>query len=207
MNGRTCKMCPAGKKSVISGFYFCICFSVCSSCSFDSLFLMNESAVVHIWKLLWSNEAYSIYLSVSVCLLFCASLCLSWWKMTHAAHRVCDVWPHPSLICSLCLLSLSSGCAHLLLSVLSGEYQKSCTECEPCPAGSYTTERNREDSCHRCYGDCRPGKETMSHFYLVNSFLHPCQDSDDTSDLCVSIIKSINLILFAFLEMTFFFCD
>ncbi|XP_062277835.1 uncharacterized protein si:dkey-260g12.1 [Scomber scombrus] len=39
----------------------------------------------------------------------------------------------------------------------AGMYQKSCTECEPCPVGSYTTEDNNcEDSCHRCYRDCRP---------------------------------------------------
>lgn len=60
---------------------------------------------------------------------------------------------------------LPSGCSHLFLSVLSGEYQKSCTECEPCPAGSYTTGWNREDRCDRCSGDCRAGKEAMSHFY------------------------------------------
>ncbi|CAJ1062499.1 tumor necrosis factor receptor superfamily member 5 isoform X1 [Xyrichtys novacula] len=38
----------------------------------------------------------------------------------------------------------------------AGEFQKSCKECAPCPAGSYTAEWNREDRCHRCYGDCRP---------------------------------------------------
>ncbi|XP_054637892.1 tumor necrosis factor receptor superfamily member 5 isoform X2 [Dunckerocampus dactyliophorus] len=37
-----------------------------------------------------------------------------------------------------------------------GEFQKSCEQCEPCPAWSYTTNWNAEDSCHRCYGDCRP---------------------------------------------------
>ncbi|XP_034409738.1 tumor necrosis factor receptor superfamily member 5 [Cyclopterus lumpus] len=39
---------------------------------------------------------------------------------------------------------------------LAGEYQKSCTECVSCPAGHYTTELNREPTCHPCYGDCRP---------------------------------------------------
>ncbi|XP_030015178.1 tumor necrosis factor receptor superfamily member 14 isoform X2 [Sphaeramia orbicularis] len=38
----------------------------------------------------------------------------------------------------------------------AGEYQKSCTVCEPCPPGKYTTGLNREESCHRCFSDCRP---------------------------------------------------
>ncbi|XP_023119551.2 tumor necrosis factor receptor superfamily member 5 isoform X2 [Amphiprion ocellaris] len=39
----------------------------------------------------------------------------------------------------------------------AGEYQKSsCTECEVCPPGSYTTDWNREESCHPCYRDCSP---------------------------------------------------
>ncbi|XP_038567067.1 tumor necrosis factor receptor superfamily member 5 isoform X2 [Micropterus salmoides] len=38
----------------------------------------------------------------------------------------------------------------------AGEYEKSCNECERCPAGTYTTDWNRENDCHRCYGDCRP---------------------------------------------------
>lgn len=39
----------------------------------------------------------------------------------------------------------------------AGEYQKpSCTECEVCPDGSYTTGWNREDSCHPCFRDCSP---------------------------------------------------
>nr|XP_057909625.1 uncharacterized protein si:dkey-260g12.1 [Doryrhamphus excisus] len=37
-----------------------------------------------------------------------------------------------------------------------GEFQKTCEQCEPCPAWSYTTVWNHKDSCHRCYGDCRP---------------------------------------------------
>lgn len=36
----------------------------------------------------------------------------------------------------------------------AGEYQKSCTECEPCSAGRYTTAPNCEDSCHKCFRDC-----------------------------------------------------
>ncbi|XP_008290913.1 tumor necrosis factor receptor superfamily member 5 isoform X2 [Stegastes partitus] len=36
----------------------------------------------------------------------------------------------------------------------AGHYQKSCTECAVCPPGSFTTDWNREDSCHRCYRDC-----------------------------------------------------
>ncbi|XP_041648867.1 tumor necrosis factor receptor superfamily member 5 [Cheilinus undulatus] len=38
----------------------------------------------------------------------------------------------------------------------AGAFQKSCTECMPCPAGTYTTKQNRESSCHRCYRDCKP---------------------------------------------------
>ncbi|XP_031708658.1 uncharacterized protein LOC116386506 [Anarrhichthys ocellatus] len=38
----------------------------------------------------------------------------------------------------------------------AGKYWKSCTECESCTAGYYTTELNREPICHPCYGDCTP---------------------------------------------------
>ncbi|XP_028984896.1 tumor necrosis factor receptor superfamily member 14 isoform X2 [Betta splendens] len=37
-----------------------------------------------------------------------------------------------------------------------GEYQESCTKCAPCAARRYTSVRNQEDSCHRCFADCRP---------------------------------------------------
>ncbi|KAG7475008.1 tumor necrosis factor receptor superfamily member 5-like [Solea senegalensis] len=38
----------------------------------------------------------------------------------------------------------------------AGEYLKrSGTECEPCPAGSFTAAWNRDNSCERCFGDCR----------------------------------------------------
>lgn len=90
-------------------------FSVCSSFGFDSLFVMNESAVINIWKLLWNAETYSIYLSLSVCLFFCTSICLSWWKMTHAARWICAVQPHPSLICSLVEQPLCSPCHPVVL--------------------------------------------------------------------------------------------
>lgn len=79
---------------------------------------------------------------------------------------------------SLSLLCISSGCSHLFFSVLTGMYQKSCLECESCPAGSYTTQLNREEKCHFCSGDCRPGKETMSH---TNSVVSSITDDDDTS--------------------------
>ncbi|KAK2844738.1 hypothetical protein Q5P01_011397 [Channa striata] len=38
----------------------------------------------------------------------------------------------------------------------AGQYQKSCGNCVHCPPGSFTTGLNRESSCHRCFGDCRP---------------------------------------------------
>ncbi|XP_011483741.1 tumor necrosis factor receptor superfamily member 4 isoform X2 [Oryzias latipes] len=37
-----------------------------------------------------------------------------------------------------------------------GTFQKSCAECKPCPPGSYTSNRNHEDSCHPCFRDCSP---------------------------------------------------
>lgn len=55
----------------------------------------------------------------------------------------------------------SSGCPHLFLLVLAGSYQKSCTECQSCPAGYYTSGPNHEYNCHPCYLDCKPGKETI----------------------------------------------
>lgn len=58
----------------------------------------------------------------------------------------------------------------------AGEYQKSCTECEHCPSGSYTTELNREDSCHRCYGDCR----SDLHLKVVQN----CSSTSDVKCVC-----------------------
>ncbi|KAM8870386.1 uncharacterized protein AB9W97_017243 isoform 2-T2 [Spinachia spinachia] len=37
----------------------------------------------------------------------------------------------------------------------AGSYQKSCTECEPCSTGFYTSELNCESSCLPCYADCK----------------------------------------------------
>ncbi|XP_022612377.1 uncharacterized protein LOC111230080 isoform X2 [Seriola dumerili] len=71
----------------------------------------------------------------------------------------------------------------------AGEFQKSCTECEPCPAGSFTNDRNSEDSCHRCFGDCRsvataptPGNDkqtpsSVSSGHTITS-AKPCQFSE-----------------------------
>ncbi|XP_041797981.1 tumor necrosis factor receptor superfamily member 5 isoform X2 [Chelmon rostratus] len=58
----------------------------------------------------------------------------------------------------------------------AGEFQKSCTECEPCPPGRYTTEWNREDSCHFCYGDCRPDY----HLKVVQN----CTSKSDVKCIC-----------------------
>ncbi|KAM4600816.1 uncharacterized protein ACJ7VT_020700 [Polymixia lowei] len=38
----------------------------------------------------------------------------------------------------------------------AGHYLKTCTECEPCPPGTYTSKLNREASCHSCFPDCIP---------------------------------------------------
>ncbi|XP_028280285.1 tumor necrosis factor receptor superfamily member 5 [Parambassis ranga] len=57
----------------------------------------------------------------------------------------------------------------------AGKYRKSCTECAPCPPGTYTDNINREDSCHRCYGDCK----SVFHLKVI-------QNCTSTSDLrCV----------------------
>ncbi|KAM6994531.1 tumor necrosis factor receptor superfamily member 23-like isoform 1-T1 [Tautogolabrus adspersus] len=58
----------------------------------------------------------------------------------------------------------------------AGEFQKSCTKCMPCPAGSYTTKPNREGSCHRCYGDCRPDH----HQKVVQN----CTSKSDVKCIC-----------------------
>uniref|UniRef100_UPI0037E965E7 tumor necrosis factor receptor superfamily member 5 isoform X2 n=1 Tax=Semicossyphus pulcher TaxID=241346 RepID=UPI0037E965E7 len=68
----------------------------------------------------------------------------------------------------------------------AGEFQKSCTECEPCPAGSYTTEWNREDSCHRCYGDCRPD----FHLKVVQN----CTSTSDVKCLCEEGFRCSDLV-------------
>lgn len=138
------------------------------------------------------------YLSSSLCVCCFAHLCLSWWKMTHAAHRVlcCMTTSFINMqpLSALRLIRLF----HWFLSVLSGKYQKSFLECEDCPAGTYTLEPNREDRCHRCYGDCRPGKGTMSHLYQLNSFTHHWRRWYHC-DLWVSIIN--------WEDFNLFFCD
>ncbi|XP_070768608.1 tumor necrosis factor receptor superfamily member 5 [Enoplosus armatus] len=58
----------------------------------------------------------------------------------------------------------------------AGEYQKSCTECEACADGSYTTRLNREDMCHHCYGDCRPD----FHLKVVQN----CTRTSDVKCVC-----------------------
>ncbi|XP_060905273.1 uncharacterized protein si:dkey-260g12.1 isoform X1 [Labrus mixtus] len=58
----------------------------------------------------------------------------------------------------------------------AGEFRMSCTECKPCPAGSYTTKINREGSCHRCYGDCRPDYNLK--------VVHPCTSKSDVECIC-----------------------
>lgn len=65
---------------------------------------------------------------------------------------------------------------------LLGEYQKTCTECAPCPAGSFTTSLNQEDRCSRCSGDCRPSRETLTHLVHRCNRVFLCH-------LLVSVIK------------------
>ncbi|XP_022612376.1 tumor necrosis factor receptor superfamily member 5-like isoform X1 [Seriola dumerili] len=63
----------------------------------------------------------------------------------------------------------------------AGEFQKSCTECEPCPAGSFTNDRNSEDSCHRCFGDCR----SDYHLKVVEN----CTSTSDLKCVCEAGFK------------------
>ncbi|XP_051262106.1 tumor necrosis factor receptor superfamily member 5 [Dicentrarchus labrax] len=58
----------------------------------------------------------------------------------------------------------------------AGEYQSSCTECLPCPAGTFTTESNREESCHPCYTDCK----TNYHQKVVQN----CTRESDLKCIC-----------------------
>ncbi|XP_061530409.1 tumor necrosis factor receptor superfamily member 3 [Phycodurus eques] len=59
-----------------------------------------------------------------------------------------------------------------------GEFQKSCEQCAPCPAKSYTTDWNREESCLRCYGDCRPefNQEVIEDCSSTSNLKCTCQD-------------------------------
>ncbi|KAM7383297.1 hypothetical protein PAMP_002963 [Pampus punctatissimus] len=57
-----------------------------------------------------------------------------------------------------------------------GEYQKSCKKCEPCPAGSYTTDWNYEKSCFDCFGDCR----TEFHLKVIQQ----CTSTSDLKCIC-----------------------
>lgn len=99
-------------------------------------------------------------------------------KKVHAAHWHHAAQPHPSLTCilqSAVAVSVLLVIRPVSVSVLPGTYQSSCTECKPCPIGTFTTESNQEDRCDRCSADCRPGKETMSHLYSANCFIWPYQ--------------------------------
>ncbi|XP_061632563.1 tumor necrosis factor receptor superfamily member 3 isoform X1 [Phyllopteryx taeniolatus] len=60
----------------------------------------------------------------------------------------------------------------------AGEFQKSCEQCAPCPAKSYTTDWNREESCHRCYGDCRPefNQKVIEDCSSTSNLKCTCQD-------------------------------
>ncbi|XP_051922228.1 tumor necrosis factor receptor superfamily member 14-like [Hippocampus zosterae] len=60
----------------------------------------------------------------------------------------------------------------------AGRYRKSREECAPCPAGSYTTDWNCEDSCHRCYGDCRPefNQRVLANCSSTSNLKCACQD-------------------------------
>ncbi|XP_018538260.1 tumor necrosis factor receptor superfamily member 5 isoform X1 [Lates calcarifer] len=79
----------------------------------------------------------------------------------------------------------------------AGEYQKSCTECVPCSAGSFTTEWNREDSCHRCFGDCRPDYHlkvvqncsSISNLKCVCEAGYKCTEWDQYTENCRYCVK------------------
>ncbi|XP_071324686.1 uncharacterized protein [Trachinotus anak] len=58
----------------------------------------------------------------------------------------------------------------------AGEFKTSCTDCKPCPAGSFTTKWNTEDSCHRCFGDCR----SDYHLKVVQN----CTSTSDIKCVC-----------------------
>ncbi|XP_047454402.1 uncharacterized protein si:dkey-260g12.1 isoform X2 [Mugil cephalus] len=58
----------------------------------------------------------------------------------------------------------------------AGEYRLSRSKCEPCPANQYTTKRNLETSCHRCFGDCRP------EFNLI--VVQNCTSTSDLKCIC-----------------------
>ncbi|KAF6735151.1 Tumor necrosis factor receptor superfamily member 5 [Oryzias melastigma] len=66
----------------------------------------------------------------------------------------------------------SQGC----LMCSAGTFQKSCAECEPCSAGSYTSTQNNEDSCHLCFRDCSP----TSHLRVVKN----CTSTSDLRCEC-----------------------
>ncbi|XP_062256007.1 tumor necrosis factor receptor superfamily member 5 [Platichthys flesus] len=57
-----------------------------------------------------------------------------------------------------------------------GEYQKSDTECQPCPDGSFKDDWNLDDSCDLCYRDCRPDY----HLKVVQ----PCTNTSDIKCVC-----------------------
>ncbi|XP_073340966.1 uncharacterized protein [Pagrus major] len=63
----------------------------------------------------------------------------------------------------------------------AGTYQKSCTECVPCPAERYTSDWNEEDSCHLCYLDCRP----VFHLKVVQN----CTSKSDVKCICEAGFK------------------
>ncbi|XP_033837538.2 uncharacterized protein si:dkey-260g12.1 [Periophthalmus magnuspinnatus] len=56
-----------------------------------------------------------------------------------------------------------------------GEYLKQCG-CEPCPSGTYKSQRSCDKSCVRCFGDCKPGL----HLKVVSN----CSRTSDQSCVC-----------------------
>lgn len=82
-------------------------------------------------------------------------------------------------------------------SLLLGEYQKSCTECAACPAGSFTTGLNQEGRCSRCSGDCRPSKEAVTHSFclIVLSVTSGVLQRAESVFICLSSFSFIYLFL------------
>lgn len=147
LDGRRCKLCPAGK----SFLYFSTCYLPFLYLSLTHCYLEMDLSLFLPPSLLSCTSDLQELLHTECC-----------WITTSAVHLHVE-WA----------VSVSHAVVVFFLSFVgSGQFQKSCTECKPCPAGSYTAEWNREDRCHRCSGDCRPGKSpteltTMTAVTLV----------------------------------------
>lgn len=64
-----------------------------------------------------------------------------------------------------------------------GQYMSGC-RCSPCTSGFYTSQQNREDSCHRCFQRCKPefNMKVVEECKSTSDVKCRCQDGFNCTD-------------------------